>query len=544
MWLFPKVSPMAERVVGLDVGTAAVRVADVEPGPRPALRAFGHVDLPPGAVRGGEVLDPAAVADAIRRLWRETGLRQHRARVGVASERVLVRTIELPSLTDAELAGALQYQAQDYVPFPVDESILDFHVLERITGVDGEPVTRVLLAAAHRQTVDALLSAVKGAGVGVSGVDLLPLALIRGLGATGGEPGTAEAIVSVEADVTTIVVHEAGLPRLVRIVAVGGDDVTESSLGRITLPIQSSLDYYLNQTETAPLVRVLLTGGGSRTAGLAESIASSLGEPVEPARPRATLDVGDIGVPEAQLSELDPYLPVAVGLALGGPRALGPQIDLLPPEARREEAARQTTRRLALVAAVVLVVLVGTSLFQVAGATGQRGRLADQRRTNRALQARVDELAGPQKVQQDLALARQRVGTALAGDVSWPRVLEDLAATLPPTVWLDSFSLQLAGGAGAGTGGAATTGTATAAAAPGTGGPMGTASFTAKALDFPSVAAWLDRLPRLPYYQNLSVSSVSKTEGGTRPLVSFTSSATVGPALRSDRLQRLVEQAL
>ncbi|HEY3241135.1 MAG TPA: pilus assembly protein PilM [Acidimicrobiia bacterium] len=527
---------MAERVVGLDVGTAGVRVADVEPGPRPVLRAFGHVDLPPGAVRGGEVVDPDAVADAIRRLWRETGLRQRSARVGVASERVVVRTIELPSLSDAELAGALQFEAQDYVPFPVDESILDFHVLERITGVDGEPVTRILLAAAHKETVGALLGAVKAAGVTASAVDLVPLALIRGLRTAPDEPGAAEAVVSVGAGVTTVVVHEGGLPRLVRIVAVGG----EAGLARITVPIHGSLDYYLNQTETTPLMRVLLTGGGSLTAGLAESIVSSLGVAVEQARPRANIDVGDIGVPESQLSALDPYLAVAVGLALGGPRAGGPQIDLLPPEARREAAGRRATRRLALVGAVLLVALVGLSLFQVLGASGQRDRLADQQRTNRTLQARVDELGGPLEVQQNLVLARQRVSSALAGDVSWPRVLEDLAATLPASVWLDSFSLQLAGPAGAGTGDAATAGTGTAAGAAGTGGPMGTASFTATALDFPSVAAWLDRLPRLPYYLNLSVSSVSKAEAGTRPVVTFTSGATVGPSLRSDRLQRLL----
>ncbi len=566
---------MAERVLGLDVGTTAVRVADVEPGPRPVLRAFGHVDLPPGAVRGGEVVDPAAVADAIRQLWRETGLRQRSARVGVASERVVVRTIELPSLSDAELAGALQFGAQDYVPFPLDESILDYHVLERATGADGEPVTRVLLAAAHQETVGALLGAIKAAGVTVSAVDLLPQALIRGLEAAPGEPGRAEAVVSVGAGVTTVVVHEAGLPRLVRIVAVGGDAVTEAisreldlpveaaeaakrelrtdgepgvraaveaGLARITVPIHGSLDYYLNQTETAPLARVLLTGGGSLTPGLAESIASSLGVPVEQAQPRATLDVGDIGVTELQLSELDPYLPAAVGVALGGPRAGGPQIDLLPPEARREAAARRATRRLALVGAALLVALVGLSLFQVMGAASQRDRLADQQRTNRALQGRVDELSGPLAVQQDLASARQLVSTALAGDVSWPRVLEDLAATLPASVWLDSFSLQLGGPSGAGTV-AATTATAPGAGTTGTGGPTGTASFTAKALDFPAVAAWLDRLPRLPYYLNLSVSSVSKAAGGSRPVVTFTSSATVGPAVRSDRWQRLVGPA-
>ena len=120
---------------------------------------------------------------------------------------------------------------------------------------------------------------------------------------------------------------------------------------------------------------------------------------------------------------------------------------------------------------------------------------------------------------------------ALAGDISWPRVLEDLAGTLPEGVWLTSFSLQPAAAGAA------------AAPTPGTVGPelagtVGTASFAATGLDFPAVASWLDRLPRIPYYLNLFVTSATKAEGGLLPLVTFTSSASVGPAVRSDRLQR------
>ena len=558
---------MAERVAGLDVGTGAVRLADVEPGPRPVLRAFGQVDLPPGAVRHGEVVDADAVAEAIRRLWRETGLRHRAARVGVASERVVVRTIEVPALPDEELAGALRFQAQDYVPMPIDEAILDFHVLERVTGADGEPVARLLLTAVHRETVGALLGAVKAAGITVSGVDLLPLALIRALRPAPGEPGSAEAIVSVGAGVTTVVVHEAGVPRLVRIVAVGGDAITEAvsretavtlgeaeagkrddegdgdpavraavaaGLSEITGPIHGSLDYYLNQADAAPLEKVLLTGGGSRTAGLADALAASLGLPVEHARPRETLDIGDIGIPPERLPGLDPYLPVAVGLALGGRRADGVHIDLLPPEARRAASGRRTRRRLAAAAAAIVVVLAGVSLLQVVGAARQRDQLADQQRTNRVLQAEIDKLSGP--LQGQLATARQGVTTALAGDVSWPRVLEDLAGTLPEGVWLTTFSLQPTGAATAGPAAPDAAG----AAATGMGGTVGTASFAATGLDFPSVAAWLDRVPRIPYYLNLFVSSATKAEVGPRPLVNFTSSASVGPAARSDRLQRIL----
>lgn len=234
----------------------------------------------------------------------------------------------------------------------------------------------------------------------------------------------------------------------------------------------------------------------------------------------------------SKLPGLDPYLPVAVGLALGGRRADGVHIDLLPPEARRAASGRRTRRRLA--AAAIVVVLAGVSLLQAVGGARQRDRLADQQRTNRVLQAEIDKLSGP--LQAELATARQGVTAALAGDVSWPRVLEDLAGTLPESVWLTTFSLQPTGAATAG----ATTPDAAGAAATGTGGTIGTAAFAATGLDFPSVAAWLDRVPRIPYYLNLFVFSATKAEVGPRPLVNFTSSASVGPAARSDRLQRIL----
>src|SRR5688572_4653285 len=517
---------MAERVVGLDVGPGAVRVADVEPGPRPVLTVFGQVALPPEAVRAGEVTDVDAVAEAIRRLWRETWLRQRTVRVGVASDRVMVRTIEIPDVPDDELADALRFQAQDHVTIPIDEAIIDFHVLDRFTGSDGEPMVRILLAAVHRQTVGALLDAVKAAGITASSVDLMPLALIRGLRPALEEAGSAEAIVSVDAGVTTVVVHEAGLPRMVRIVATHAT-VPDADWSEIIGPIQGSLDYYLNQPDAAPLAKVLLTGGGSLVEGLSDALTASLLLPVEQGRPRDSIDVGDIGIVEERLPDLDPYLPVAVGLALGGRGAPGAFIDLLPPEARREAKARQTMRRLVAAAAAVVLVMAGLSLIQAVGVAGQRRRLTAQERTNHALETQIETLSGALQGETDLASARQGITVALAGDVSWARVLEDLAGTLPEGVWLTSLAVQpaAAGAAAATPVPAAEAGAAPAAPDAGVGSTLGTASFGVTALDFPAVATWLDRLPRLPYFLNLSVSTATKAGGGARPLVTFTSGA-------------------
>lgn len=160
---------MARRVIGLDVGTNAVTVAEVSVGATPArLTAFGQVALPRDAVREGEIVDEQAVIEAIRRLRAEVGFRKAPVRVGIATPRLVVRQVEMPVMSREDLAGALRFQAQDLIPIPLDEAVLDFSILDTYTppGAD-EPVMRVLIAAAQQQTVMRLVEAVERAGLPV-----------------------------------------------------------------------------------------------------------------------------------------------------------------------------------------------------------------------------------------------------------------------------------------------------------------------------------------------------------------------------------------
>ena len=142
---------MATRAVGLDVGTSAVRAVEVVLGrEQPTMSRFGQVALPAGAVRDGEVADPPAVASAIRRLWKEVGFRTRQVIVGVGNQRVVVRQAELPEMSDEDLRSALQFQAEDLIPIPIEEAVIDFQVLERYAGSEQEALMRVLLVAAQR----------------------------------------------------------------------------------------------------------------------------------------------------------------------------------------------------------------------------------------------------------------------------------------------------------------------------------------------------------------------------------------------------------
>src|SRR3954467_9928285 len=131
---------MARRLIGLDVGTNAVTIAEVTPGTPPRLDMFAQVALPREAMREGEVADEAAVTDAVARLRTEVGLKKAAVRVGIASPRVVVRQVEMPLMTRAELASALQFQAADLIPISLEDAVLDFAILPAHASAapDGE----------------------------------------------------------------------------------------------------------------------------------------------------------------------------------------------------------------------------------------------------------------------------------------------------------------------------------------------------------------------------------------------------------------------
>src|SRR5437870_8294372 len=193
------------RIVGLDVGTHAVRAAELALGrDRPTLSAFGQVALPVGAVQHGEIVDPGVVSALLRRLWSETGFRTRRVIVGVGNQRVIVRHVELPRMSEADLRSAIRFEAESLIPIPVDEAVLDFQILEEVPEAGGSAMP-VLLVAAQREMVRTLLTAVEGAGLSATLVDVAAFALMRALPQdTLGldEAGPAGGIVSIGAGVT------------------------------------------------------------------------------------------------------------------------------------------------------------------------------------------------------------------------------------------------------------------------------------------------------------------------------------------------------
>jgi type IV pilus assembly protein PilM len=347
------------RAVGLDIGTTSVRAAQLSwSKDRLELERFGQVALPLGAVRDGEVVDPAAVSAALRELWTRSKFTSKKVVAGVANQKVVVRQLDLPWMEMAELRKSLAFLVADVLPMPIEQAILDVHPLEEVETDDGRR-QRVLLVAADRGAVNSLMEGISGAGLTPSSIDLTSFAVLRALAAVDdlGLGQGAEALVDVGASVTNIVVSQGGIPRFVRILLMGGADITETVADRMGVPIEQaeaikqatalpldpayagadpvvrvveaaatswvdevrgSLDYYLAQTGATRLSRILLSGGGSQLRGLAGRLSMATRLPVEPGAPLAALHIGKTGLSDAQLDYAHPMATVPVGLAMAG----------------------------------------------------------------------------------------------------------------------------------------------------------------------------------------------------------------------------------
>ena len=220
---------MAKGRIGLDIGSTAVRAAELSPGTQPTVVRAAQRPLPAGAVENGEVRDPAAVSEALRDLWKDGGFSSGQAWLGVGNQRVIVREIALPFLPEKELRASLSLQVQEFIPMPVDEAVLDYDPIGEFEQ-DDRKMLRMLLVAAQRAMVDQVVDAVRGAGLEPMGLDLTPFALVRAVGTPDISmdlDGTGEeAIIDIGAHVTNIVVHDRGATRFVRILPSGGRDVT------------------------------------------------------------------------------------------------------------------------------------------------------------------------------------------------------------------------------------------------------------------------------------------------------------------------------
>lgn len=525
---------MSRAVVGLDLDPVQARGVQLRfgRGGPTLVEVIGRTPLPAGGVAEGRVVDPESVGAALAAWW-ERGLFATRAViVGVTSAQVRTTVVTQPEQTADEIAESVRRSAPRLLGVSTQDHVLDYQVLERVTGHDGAVDLRVLVAAAPRHVVEPLMLALRRARLKPTLVDLGAFAVLRGLVPGTGDassPGAGEqpptegreAAVAVSSGGSIIVTHSRGAPRTVAVVGPGVESLVvpgprpdpEGWIGAAA----SAMAAHLAVSGLDPGRPVRLAAPELVGPRLRQALAARTGLPVELGNPFRDLEVA---VTETDMG-YRPELAIATGLAIAGrPTAAGAhRLDL------RLEAAREPSVLAHGLAAGAIVAAVAAGLAALWGqradtrsdldsqADGAEAELAQLQGEIDTLQV-ADELAGEVERQADLVMR------SLQGDVAWSKLLQEVATVLPDDVWLRGFD------------GAASTDPA-----------PGRFSVDGRGVDHTSSARWLLRMGALPTVRNMWLAdSIRPTdeELGTLGEVQFQSSGELTDTALSDRAERYV----
>jgi type IV pilus assembly protein PilM len=370
MGLLPKLASM-NTSIGLDIGSSSIKLVQLqETKAGISLCKAGSAPTPRDAVKAGVVVDALAVAKAVQSLLEALQLEGGQVTAGVAGPTLVVREVPLPAMSDRQLRKSIQWEARNYISFPVEDSVVEFQVLDRPAPGEGTQM-RVMLVAAPRDMVDSQVEAIEVAGLDPVAVEIQPFAMIRGILAANGSHGTegeTAAILGIGAAYTDITIMKDGAFVLTRMIPIAGDAFTdaiknaldidteeanqlketamqvvsseeeratldpaaqqasraiEPLLDELIREVRRSLAYHDYQQQAPDagagdlgVNRILLSGGSAKLPRISEYFMSQLGVPVEVVSIFGKGHLRAHGVNQEYLQSHAPTLLVGAGLAL------------------------------------------------------------------------------------------------------------------------------------------------------------------------------------------------------------------------------------
>lgn len=325
-----------KRLVGLKIGGSQIAAAQIANKGTPRVLKVARAPLERGVVVGGELREPDELASALKAFFRKSKLPRNAVRLGISNNRIAVRTVEISGIDDPkQLANAIRFRAQEAMPIPLDEAVLDYRILSESAGEDGVRTRRILMVVAHRELVDRYAAACKKAGLKLVGVDLEAFALLRAFGAptfkvaAGDDAGLV--VVSIGYDRSTLAVSDGRVCEFMRVLSWGGSaldvavaralDMTPSEaepikrdlaldeegegagldarkaeearqamraeLQTFARELVASLRFYQEQPGSLGIAEILVTGGGAQCRGFAEELERLIGVTVRLGDPLA-----------------------------------------------------------------------------------------------------------------------------------------------------------------------------------------------------------------------------------------------------------------
>jgi type IV pilus assembly protein PilM len=357
--------------VGLDIDRGAIKAVQVSRSSGSfALQHVGYRRLPPGAVSDGEVADHDLLSYEIKEFWASHSFKGKAVYLGVANQKVVVRLLDFPRMSPEDLKSAIGFEAQDHIPMPIDEAVLDYVVLG--PQEEGSDLDRILIVAAQQDMISRYSSAMRAAGLRLEGVDVKALSLLRStLPLSLFDDEGAILLLDIGAEITSLVVSQSGTPTLTRFIPGGsgylaqavaeaaslpeeeaerqlmnpkvrigsepegeiegaeedGDDFDpalvydirhglEDAVQALAEDVQRSVEYHYSQPGSREVTQVFVSGEGALVNGLDAYLGDLLGVATHRGTPLSKLASNKSNVPDEQLRVMEPVLAVALGLAL------------------------------------------------------------------------------------------------------------------------------------------------------------------------------------------------------------------------------------
>ena len=339
-------------LVGVDIGSSAIKVVELKPGGKGGneyqLTNLGLEPLPPEAIVDGAIMDSGAVIDAIQRLFTAQKIKTNDVATSVSGNAVIVKKISLPQMTTEELAESIHWEAEQYIPFDIQDVSLDYEVVEG--GGSGGNMD-VLLVAVKKDKIGDYTSAISQAGKNPAIVDVDVFALQNCYEVNYGiDAGRVVALLNVGASIMNINITKGATSIFNRDIAVGGNQYTDAiqkdlnlsfdqaeALKKgaqveganpdnlqpilqavsenIALEIQKTFDFFKATSSEDRIDRIFLSGGTAKVKGLQELLADRFDAGVELLNPFNSVTYNPRDFDPDFISDIGPSAAIAVGLA-------------------------------------------------------------------------------------------------------------------------------------------------------------------------------------------------------------------------------------
>jgi len=337
--------------VAFDIGSNSIKLVQMRQAKSGwELVKLGIASLPPEAIVDGSIIDSMTVTNTIKELMEEHGIKVKEAVSSLTGHSVIIKKVSFPAMTEDELADSIQWEAEQYIPFPITDVNIDFQILGADTEGTGQ--MDVMLVAVKKDVINDYTNVIKEAGLNPVVIDVDSFALENMMEINYPvTPGENIAMVNIGASITSISVLLGGLTIFTRSIPMGGNQFTEEIQRQLnisfkdaedfkvgakapdedaagSLPfametvstnlafeVKRSLDFFLGGSQGGYVSKIYLSGGGAKADGLLNLMQEKTSIPAEMIEPFKNVETGDTGPDEAELKDLAPYFGVAVGLA-------------------------------------------------------------------------------------------------------------------------------------------------------------------------------------------------------------------------------------